>query len=187
MFLPQTQVGSQRICAFNVQRNTTTENMAREVQHLKSFYLFANLSDVSDCVQGEELGKQDPGAEVQEFLRVVIWNPLVVPGKQDTKKQHGVCWKQCSNSAVVCAAVQMISGLGLESARIQCKCHKQFRNRDACCTWFVFPIFKSPLQLDFQNTFIILMVWWKYCLPDLCKNWLQERLILGYKGTTSFP
>lgn len=103
------------------------------------------------------------------------------------KKQHGVCWKQCSNSAVVCAAVQMISGLGLESARIQCKCHKQFRNRDACCTWFVFPIFKSPLQLDFQNTFVILMVWWKYCLPDLCKNWLQERLILWYKGTTSFP
>lgn len=31
------------------------------------------------------------------------------------------------------------------------------------------------------------MVWWKYCLPDLHKNWLQERLILGYKRTKSFP
>ena len=110
--------------------------------------------------------------------------PLMAPGKQI---QHDVYWRQCSNSAVVCAARQMISELGHEASQAQCKCHNQCRNWAEYCARFVPLIFEFSPQLDLQNTFIILVVWWKYCLPDFHKNWLQERLILGCKRTKSFP
>lgn len=43
----------------------TTENMIWGVPSRKFFYFFANLSDMSDCVQGEELlGKLDPEEKV---------------------------------------------------------------------------------------------------------------------------
>lgn len=43
----------------------TTENMIWGVQSRKFFYFFANLSGMSDYVQGEELlGKLDPEEKV---------------------------------------------------------------------------------------------------------------------------
>lgn len=125
-------------------------------------------------------------AKVWEFLSVVLWVLLGAPANK-IQQQHGVYCSQYSNSAVVCTAMHMISELGREASQIQCKCHKQLRSWDEYCATFVLLIFEFPLQLDLQNTFIILVCWWMYCLPDLHKNWLQERLIPGYKRTKSFP
>ena len=95
----------------------------------------------------------------------------MAPGKQNTSTTWCIyIGGKVLNSAVVCAAMQMISEHGLKASQIQCKFHEQFRNLDEYCTRFVFLIFEFPLQLDLQNTFIIVVVWWKYCIPDLHKN-----------------